>query len=573
MGAIQVPANAVSQNGYTIVDINPGSGSSGPRNNSQFGEYTYFTADDGTHGRELWLTDGTEAGTQMVADICVGSGSAWTDGRLPANFFENDGFVYFTASPSCVSDIWALYRTEIGTTSVEQITLGTQASNSIYNWYNMSSDGDVYWRNSMYRTMAAIGNYVVFCMATNSASECEPYAFDTTTNVQNPMDGVYLLQATNTWTTDIVEFNGKVYWSAGGTLYGWDGTNPGQPVIDNVGNIKGFNFYSLGTELIYQRYLSDFSAENVWASLDTNMVSTDIQVGSSNFNLDGSVRFHRIDDNSVFFVTLGYSPMKQHLWKYSAGDGAITHIWQSCLDHQVMTQFASLHEFGGKYVSPDGCSGLISSTGTLEDGAVWNADGIVGNLTEVGNYLYGASPDFNYYYELYRFDSAGNRELAVAVNPTGTGSFPRYLTSPNDMVVFSGYTANNGEELIIFDPTFEPGPEISEPQVAATKVYFGPDSASLKKAARQTLRGLITSLPEGSVISNIAIEASFKKVFWSDKVGRVLAQKRAKAVKRFLVKLGVETEYTLTWLKSATSGKDKARNATVSITYTYPLNP
>ncbi|MBC7774911.1 MAG: T9SS type A sorting domain-containing protein [Phycisphaerae bacterium] len=37
------------------------------------GNLTYFTADDGIAGRELWKTDGTVAGTQRVADIFVGA--------------------------------------------------------------------------------------------------------------------------------------------------------------------------------------------------------------------------------------------------------------------------------------------------------------------------------------------------------------------------------------------------------------------------------------------------------------------------------------------------------------------
>lgn len=61
-----------------LVDINPGThdvgeetihNSSEPGELTVAGSYLFFNADDGVHGPSLWVTDGTEAGTFMVANL------------------------------------------------------------------------------------------------------------------------------------------------------------------------------------------------------------------------------------------------------------------------------------------------------------------------------------------------------------------------------------------------------------------------------------------------------------------------------------------------------------------------
>src|SRR5690554_1787662 len=51
-----------------VKDINP-TGDSNPYSLTELNGKLYFRANDGTNGYELWVTDGTSAGTQMIKDI------------------------------------------------------------------------------------------------------------------------------------------------------------------------------------------------------------------------------------------------------------------------------------------------------------------------------------------------------------------------------------------------------------------------------------------------------------------------------------------------------------------------
>ena len=55
----------------------PNRGSLCARGSVVLGGKAVFAADDGVHGCELWVTDGTEAGTTLLKDIIPGAGGAW----------------------------------------------------------------------------------------------------------------------------------------------------------------------------------------------------------------------------------------------------------------------------------------------------------------------------------------------------------------------------------------------------------------------------------------------------------------------------------------------------------------
>lgn len=86
-----------------FLEINPSTASnlssgSNPNDLFVYDGYLFFSADDGTNGRELWRTDGTAVGTTMVADIFPNTlNPAFGKGSNPDNFIKFNNELYFSA--------------------------------------------------------------------------------------------------------------------------------------------------------------------------------------------------------------------------------------------------------------------------------------------------------------------------------------------------------------------------------------------------------------------------------------------------------------------------------------------
>src|SRR5207247_1215185 len=76
-----------------VKDIQPGPGSSNPRSLTSFNGKLYFRASDGENGEELWHSDGTVNGTQPLADIAAG-----TQNSDPGNLLVANDRLFFTAT-------------------------------------------------------------------------------------------------------------------------------------------------------------------------------------------------------------------------------------------------------------------------------------------------------------------------------------------------------------------------------------------------------------------------------------------------------------------------------------------
>lgn len=96
--------------------------SSDPRDFIAWAGGALFTADDGRSGRELWWTDGTFLGTRRIKDIRPGRA-----GSAPHDLLSLHGFVYFFAASGPAGTGESLWRTDgtaHGTTLVSALGLG-----------------------------------------------------------------------------------------------------------------------------------------------------------------------------------------------------------------------------------------------------------------------------------------------------------------------------------------------------------------------------------------------------------------------------------------------------------------
>lgn len=106
-------------------------GTSGFPSSVTIGNITYFEANDGIHGDELWQTDGTAGGSSLVADINPGSGGSNLGG-----LFDFDGKLLFDAYNGTTLNLY-----EISQPGAAPTILGSGFGVTDYTLF----DGEVYF--------------------------------------------------------------------------------------------------------------------------------------------------------------------------------------------------------------------------------------------------------------------------------------------------------------------------------------------------------------------------------------------------------------------------------------------
>jgi ELWxxDGT repeat protein len=199
-----------------------------------------FVADDGEHGYEVWVTDGTPAGTILLKDIFAGSASS-----QPAELTRVEGLVFFSADNGISGrELWRTDGTVAGTFIIKDINPGAIGSNPV--------------------ELTSLGDKLVFT-ANDGVAGNEPWISDATATgtqlLKDVVDGdVGSSSADYVGIADDFYFRvGSVIWKSNGTTAGtasFYGDPEAEASFIPQAYINGDlyfikNDFSLGVEAVY----------------------------------------------------------------------------------------------------------------------------------------------------------------------------------------------------------------------------------------------------------------------------------------------------------------------------------
>ncbi len=433
-------------------------GDSDPKEFFAFNNQVFFQATDSTNGAELWVSDTTESGTALFANIAPDAPTV--QGSFPANLTAYSGKLYFTAyDGSTGRDLW--------------VTTGAAGDLNRLNVYPGHDANPKYLTvaNGLLFFAADRGNGVELCHTDGTTIGTD----DINPGAAGSFPADFVVLGSSLYFTADDGSHGREIWSSDGTATALlDDLRPG-PASSSPSNLSVFK------DNLYFAADNGVGGSQLWKSNgtsgDAHIVKSltepgDFALPSQMTPLDNILLLTSRGDN-------GGAPTGMELW-WTDGTTGTLGLVNDILPGADGSNPAFLTAFNGSLI--------FSAADAAYDNELWISDGTAGGTLPVKDINPGFAgsqpgPFFEYqnslYFgaetaaegrELWKTDGTpGNTVLVKNINPesgsVAAGSDPAGFVEVRGRLVFAATTADNGREPWIVDynsaPTITDGASVS----------------------------------------------------------------------------------------------------------------
>ncbi len=398
-----------------VRDINEGAGDGIPDELKNEFAYlngkAYFQATNGSDGYELWVSDGTAVGTEMLDDFNTGSGDF-----NPYGFTLFNGRLYFAGTTSTGTELWKTDGTAAGTIKAPaagEPTLLNPTGMAVYN-------------GKLYFSAADSGDTDLWCIdRTGDASEIEVNSGGS----GNPMH--------------LTEMDDMLYFTAVTASYGrelWktDGTQANTALVsdidsDTTGSIN--DTLVVYNDKLYFAADDGESGNELWCSDGTEegtRCAADINEGAGNSNPDEMIVFN----GRLYFSATSAGQNRLYVFDSTtgtAGEIRMTYETYTAYSPMFLSVFngniyfrAEITALGNDLWVSDGTAEgtqlveQINTTAEPSNSNPWN-------FTVMEDRLYFCADDGAHYFELWTSDGTSDGTSMVRdiyVGGVTDGSWP-----------------------------------------------------------------------------------------------------------------------------------------------------
>lgn len=330
-----------TSNGTTILkDVNP----SGDGLNKTFftkfetiGNTLYFVGNNNVNGFELWKTDGSVSGTQLVKDIKVGASGGF---MVTREMISHNGFIYFSGDDGTISDeLWKSDGTASGTNLVKNIAVTgpsyienfTVSNDVLFFTANDGNNGQELWKTDgsaagtvLVKNIASSGgslpNYLtdvkgtLYFSAYTAANGIELWKSDGTNAGTIMVKDINPGSGSAFSTSAFYNFNGTLYFSAtdgsnGEELWKSDGTPEGTVMVKDirVGTAGGLEISNIQSFMGFNGQLyflanDGITGVEVWKTDGTTSGTVLVKDIRSGNNTTSDPKELTVFNNSLYFI-------------------------------------------------------------------------------------------------------------------------------------------------------------------------------------------------------------------------------------------------------------------------------